>query len=283
MTVASRLLALGWLVACGGPPPGAADSGSATGSSGGAPVGSTGTPSGSTTTGGGATTATAVEGVLVDPSGAPLAGEDVLCCTEVTCIQLDSDADGAFRFNLEPGARVSLKTHTDLFRIPRWGSALAPVLVPTSGAVAVGELYVPDLPPGAVLASAASDPQTLSTGDGLVLTLNRGDLHPEFGVVLNDVASRSLAEARWPTYDDLAGREVVAVYALHPFGTTSDSLISVTAPTNLPADTAVSFWSVYHLGGDLFGPVPGTSDGSVVSTDPGAGIDLLTHLVITVP
>lgn len=219
-------------------------------------------------------------GVLLDPDGQPLPRTDVLACMATTCLFGESDADGRFAFAIEPPAEVALKTHADLDASPRRAAALEPVRLVDGTRVDVGSVYTPDLPAGAILGPASDDPQTLAAGDGLELTLHRADLTPAIGDALFDVAARALPADRVPSYPELAGRTVLAVYALHPFAATSASPIAVRAPVALPDGTAVEVRVVSELDGLLSAPIPAHVSGGVATTDAGEGITRLTYLVI---
>lgn len=239
-------------------------------------------PTGATGDTGPSDTGTEIPGVsgrLVGPDGAPMADTDVLCCTIVTCYQAPTNALGRFVFEIDPGTPVAIKTHEVTSSSPRLAAALVPAVIGTSR-LDSGDVYVPALPVGAPLEGEENDPQTLSAGDGLELTLSEGDLVPPFGVFLSDVAAASIPSQWWPSFAEAPG-DVVAEYAVHPFGTASTSPIGVRAPTSLPAGTRVVFYSVDELDGTFDPPAPGSSDGTYVQTDPGAGVLRLTHIVVT--
>ncbi len=143
-----------------------------------------------------------------------------------------------------------------------------------------GTLYTPELPQGATIGPATSDPQTLAAGDGLELTLNRADLTPPLGGFLFDVAARKLPADRIPSYPELAGRTVLAVYALHPFAAKSRSPIGVRAPAALADGAAVDFYGVSEIDGLLSAAAVGHASGGAVRTDPGQGLGSLTYVVI---
>lgn len=247
------------------------------------PSGETGTPPPADDTSTPSAGTYGIVGTLVGPDGAPLPGMEVLCCTTTTCTKSEADDDGSFAFTSEPGTELAIKTHPQLYQAPRWAAALAPAVADPSGGATLGTLYVPDLPTGVPFGDPDDDPQQLEPGDGLQLTLSVSALAPEPGTTLYDLAARRLPEGRAPEYPALDGETVVAVYALHPFATTSTSPIAVQAPVDLPAGTEVRFRTVSHLDGTLSEPVAGTSDGAVATTTPGDGITLLTHLVISTP
>jgi hypothetical protein len=222
-----------------------------------------------------------IVGVLVDANEQPIGDEDVLGCLATTCYFGKTAADGSFAFIIEPPAEVALKTHPDPARTPRWAAALEPILLDDDELVDAGTVYVPELPAGAVLDTETDAPQTLAVGDELELTVRQGDLQPPPGVFLYDLAARRIPAAHVPPYPELGDRDVVAVYALHPFETTSTSPMGVRAPLDLPEGTAVTLWTIDHLDGTFSEPVPGHVSGGAVVTDPGLGISRLTHLVIS--
>lgn len=221
-------------------------------------------------------------GILLDPAGEPLGDYDVLCCMSTTCFKGETEDDGFFYFEVEPIEFVAIKTHEELFEAPRWAAALVPASIDTPQAIDVGNVYIPDLPAGVEIGDESEDPQTLAVGDGLELTLNSADLDPDLGVFLFDIAARRIPDEYVPDYPTL-DETVEAVYAIHPFATASSSPIAVKAPSTLPAGTLVNVWTVSHLTGQLTGPVVGHTDGQFVTTDPGLGITLLTHIVVSAP
>lgn len=220
-------------------------------------------------------------GVLETEAGEALADTTVMACMLTTCLFSETSQDGRFTFAIEAPAEVAFKTHSDLARMPRLGATLHPVRVLGDAIVDLESVYVPSLPVGVRLGPARDDPQTLLVGDELELILNRGDLVPSLGEVLIDVAARLIPNARAPRLPDLGAEQVVAMYALHPFAAKSHSPIAVRAPASLPSGTRVSFRTISEIDGTLSAPVQGTANGSVVSTDPGAGILALTWLVIS--
>jgi len=221
-------------------------------------------------------------GMLVSAAGAPMAGRDVLACMATTCLFGKSGPDGRFDFAITPPAEVALKTHPDLAATPRLAAALEPIRITGDARVDAGTLYTPELPAGAMIGPASSDPQTLAAGDGLELTLNRADLTPPLGGFLFDVAARKLPADRIPSYPELAGRTVLAVYALHPFAAKSTSPVGVRAPAALADGTAVDFYGVSEIDGRLSAPATGHASGGAVRTDPdpGQGLGSLTYVVI---
>jgi hypothetical protein len=222
-----------------------------------------------------------LQGQLIDANEQPLASVQVLACQATSCLYAESGADGRFTFAIDPPADVALKTHAELAKTPRLAAALEPVQIVDDTLVDIGTLCVPDLPAGAVLGPISEDPQTLALGDGLELTLVSADITPSFGEFLYDVAARRLESQHVPTYPDLEPAEVIAVYAMHPFGASSSSPIAVRVPIDLPDGSVVEFRSVGELDGNFVEVVPGHVEEGHATTDPGTGITRITYLVIS--
>lgn len=220
-------------------------------------------------------------GVLRDEAGQPLGGTRILACMATVCLFGATDLDGRFYFAIEPPAEIALKTPEDLSASPRLGATLCPVALNDGNLVNVGHVYVPTLPEGVPFGPVADDPQTLSAGDGLTLTLRRADLTPRLGDALVDAAARRIPPERTPWLSALGDEEIIAVYAIHPFGASSSSPIGVRVPSDLPAGTAVKFRSISEIDGLLSEAAPGRATGTAVETDPGAGISELSWLVIS--
>lgn len=224
----------------------------------------------------------AVRGMVRDEHEAPVGGVPVLACSVKTCLYGKSEMDGSFLVPVLPEpADVVVKVSEDATAFPARAEGLVPVHVPGDATVDVGTVWVPDYPPGVLLQPAAADPQTIEAGDGLTLTLRRGNLVPPLGGSDRKVGARKIAPAHTPRWSGVDPGSIVAVYALAPFAATSKSKIAVRAAVALPAGTAVSFRTVSELDGSLSAPVPGMADGASVSTALGDGIVALTWLVIT--
>ena len=220
-----------------------------------------------------------IRGVLRDEKGAALADTEVLACQTTICQFGVTDGRGAFVFPIDAPAKVAIKTREDLAAVPPRGSALYPVQLGPATSVDLHDVHVPTLPHVVPLAED-DGAQTIAAGDGLELTLRRRDLVSS-GHALTGVGARAIGSDRMPDLLGLGAEEVVACYALHPFGVTSTSPIAVSARTTIPPGVAVKLRTISDIDGTLSEPVPGTSDGRFITTPPGTGIASLTWLVIT--
>jgi hypothetical protein len=294
------LVTLAMAAACGGGSVSSTDGAAQTSGSGGAGAGGSGgagasgsggagaSGSGGAETGGGAgsggdPSGPSVTGVLEDEMGQPIGGAAVLCCSLTACYSDSSNGDGRFSFSFEAELPVDfvLKSLEDSEAMPRRAVTMFPLNFVDVTPIDVGALFVPSLPAGAVLGPKSSDPQTLEVGDGLKLIVNSADLSPPLDVLLYDIAARRVPQERVPPLPDLGAEEVIAVYALYPFATTSESPIGVRAPSDLPPGTPVRFRSMSEFDGKLSAPAEGQADGAQVKTEPSAGIEELTWLVIS--
>ncbi|XYH99986.1 hypothetical protein ACMHYB_09580 [Sorangium sp. So ce1128] len=250
---------------------GATGGGAAAGGAGGGP-GSGGGPAG-----------LGVIGVLADEAGQPIGGAPVLFCNTTVCYSDRSRADGRFTFMCDDELPVDfvVKSTEDVGGTRRRGVTMFPLRFLHAGTVDAGTLFVPHLPAGAILGPNSRDPQVVEVGDGLQLTVSRADLVAPPGVSLHDIAARRIPPEHVPPLPELGGEVIVAVYALFPFATTSDSPIGVQAPSELAPGTPVSFRSMSEYDGKLSAPVTGEADGAFVRTAPRSGIGELTWLVIS--
>lgn len=274
------LLGFALLIVCGCTPSGphpAVDAGGGDASDAGADA----APEAGGDSGSGGLTGPGVRGVLKDEADQPIGNATILACTASFCLFGASEADGHFAFPLDPPVDVAVKTLEDLTKTPRRGSVIVPVSVVAMSPVDLGAVHVPTLPPGAPLGPESLDPQTLKVGDGLELTVRRADLDPPIGVDLDDLAARLILPAHLHPLPALGAEQLIGVYALHPFTTTSKSPIGVRLPSTLPAGAEVSFRTISELDGHLSAPVHGKADGAFLTTDPSAGIDELTWLIVS--
>ena len=228
-----------------------------------------------------ASLASGVAGVLVDEAGAPLADARILACMSSVCLFGQTGPNGRFQFEIDAPAELVIKTSGDASGLPRRAAAMRPVKLSDARLVDVGAVYAPELLHAAPIGPAGRDPQTIDAGDGLELILNRAQLTPRLGDAIVDLAARRLPADYLPAYSKIAGAEVLAVYALHPFAVRSAGPIAVRAPLDLPDGTPVAFRTVDEIDGHLSDPVPGRSAGGFVTTDPSTGVNELTHLVIS--
>lgn len=240
-----------------------------------------------------------IVGRLVDEAGESLGGRIVLACMATICLQTESASDGRFVFegyDFEPPVEIAMKTTPALSVTPRRAAALYSYRMEDDGiALDVGLMRVPWLPTGALLDRDAVE-ETVAVGDGLELTVRYRSLlpAPPFGSPVDEIAARRVPVEWVPAVPALsageggeqgAGREgaeeLVAVYALHPFGATSDVPVAVRLPSDLPAGTRVWFRTVSDLDGRCSVAVPGRADGMAVATDAGEGIAALTWLLVS--
>jgi hypothetical protein len=230
-----------------------------------------------------------VHGAVKDEAGNPLAGVYVLACSATYCPYVKSAADGSFSFaHLLLEYRI-IKVAEDTTQSPRWGESVAPVHLTTDGAmVDAGTLYIPSMPAGANLAGPPDALQTLTiSDDGLVIALRSQDLQFPLGSQTSNIAARRVPSAHFPSTIDsaaLGGEQLIAAWALLPFGTKSAQPIPVTLPLALPAGSAVHLRTVDDLDGRLSAPVSahaGPDGGATVATDAGQGITELSWILVS--
>jgi hypothetical protein len=221
-------------------------------------------------------------GVLKDESGRPLAHADVQACSATICLYGETAADGRFRFELpRRAAPFVLKTPEDLSATPRRAAMLAPAPLPSRGALDLRSVYVPTLPAGRALRTDDDGVQRVEAGDGLELQVRYRELVPPPGKAVVGIAARRMPSAHIPRYVLPAGEQVVAVYALHPFGTTSRVPVAVAATAALTPGTPVRFRTIREIDGTFSAPIAGRVSATRIETDATGGIVELTHLVIT--
>ena len=222
-----------------------------------------------------------LRGRLIDADGQPLVGVEVLACQATTCFYGDTDDEGRFSFEIEPPADIALKTHANLASVPRRGAALVPVDIVDDELVDVGDVYVPALPDGVVLGEPTEQLETYVVGDGLELSLRSADLMPNLGEFLYDLAAVRMPDEHVPTYAELGGEQVIAVYALHPFAATCGTPVGVRVPVDLPDGTQVELRTLSHLDGNVEEVVAAVVEDGYAVTAPDAGIMWLTHLIVS--
>ena len=212
----------------------------------------------------------------------------VLCCSATECPNGNTTGpDGAFTNDKLPLAQRMVKVQENLDIMPRQGETIAPVLLSMDGVtVDVGTLYIPLMGAGATFGPSLTMPQPLDVGDGLRLTMIRGDVQLSLGVKTYNVAARTVPLGHLPkTGFDVKGEKIIAVWALLPFGSTSKTPIPITAQVMAAPGAAVNFRTVSDLDGSISDAVPGHAamDGKSVSTDPGKGITTITWLLLSTP
>ena len=223
----------------------------------------------------------AIAGVIKDERGENLANLMVQACTARVCLAGRTNAVGRFVIGgLEAPADVIVKTPESDATTPFRAESVTPVHLMADALVDIGTQYVVTLRPPVTLAPASSDPQTVPLGDGLTLTLRRGDLHMPPSVAQDDrISARLIPPQQLPQFAELGAEDVLSVYALFPFGAKSTSAIAVRLPTELPAGTKVHLRTIGELDGRLSAASDATSDGHVLVSQPGTGITELTWLV----
>ena len=165
-----------------------------------------------------------------------------------------------------------IKTNEDLSGEPRRSTPRVPVAVTGDEMVDLGNVYAPTLPGGDV---PIGPDGVVEAGDGLTLAFDLSD--PDTPAA---VAARRIPAGMMGDYPDLAGEDVIAVYALHPFAWKTDRPVGVRASLD---SEVVEFRTIDEIDGTLSEPVRGVGDGDSVATPPGTGITSLTHLVVLRP
>ncbi len=225
-------------------------------------------------------TPSGVRGLLVGPDGTARGDAEVMACTRTTCFTGTTEPDGTFVFEVEPGTEVALKSVWNDDVEPRLAEALRPIVVDEDGAMTLDFVYQPDLPEGAEVQSSSHDPQALGVGDDLVLTVDKAALKAPFGVFLQDIAARRIPDVWVPPYPPLGEIVALAVWALHPFDTTSTAGVGVDAPCDRPDGTSLELWAIDPIDGTFEGPHAGSCEGGRFTLAQGDGPTRLTYLVL---
>jgi hypothetical protein len=221
-----------------------------------------------------------ISGRLVGTDGVARVGERVLACTPLTCLTLDTDADGAFRFEIAAPAQLVVKSRPDLDHQPRRGVAMVPCVLADDAPMPLGDVLVPDLSAGARVDAFDAVSRDHDLGGGLTLTLAGTAVQPALGTSVRDLAAGVIPPDRAPHFPGLNHDDVLAVYALHPFEAHLDPPAAVAIATDLPVGEVVDLYTIDALDGALSAPIPATSDGEALRTGAGAGLDRLTNLVV---
>jgi hypothetical protein len=153
----------------------------------------------------------ALEGTLVDPTGAPLVEWSVKFCNVIGCRIDESDASGRVEY-----LDVELLPHS-LEPVPPEGSDWATMNLPYTfepNEEKVLTFVQQELGP---LTPLTTTPVEIEMGEGLWVTVGSNDLEPP---ALHDPATTAggvaVPQADWPTIDDVTGT-VLAVWYTHPF------------------------------------------------------------------
>jgi hypothetical protein len=223
---------------------------------------------------------TTLRGILVSETSEQLEGATVMACTARYCLYGETGEDGHFSFTMQAPVDVAIKTYSDPHADPPLGGALLPVRLTDATPVDVGEVYVPALLDVTPLGPESDDLRTVDAGDGVELTLRPADLATPLGEPVDEVSARAIRAWQIPAIDRFAPYDISALYALHPFGATSESPIAVRIRAGLPAGTEVTLHTISEIDGRLSDPIRARSDGEHIETAPGEGITELTRIVV---
>jgi len=226
-----------------------------------------------------------VHGALLDDDGTPLVSTVMSVCSQAGCSYGKSGVDGSF---VVP--RVALGVFTvhsidDWTISPHRGTVARTLLGSHDGEVLeAGEMRTPIMPLGVPLPADAAARGTIEPGDGLALTLRPGDLDLPLTAMDETIAARRIPDQRIPPFD-FPGEQVLAVYCVLPWWTTSKSPIGVSAPVAAPAGSVIHFRSLSGVTGLPSAPALGVAsgDGLSVATSDGQGLGELTWIVISRP
>jgi hypothetical protein len=227
-----------------------------------------------------------VVGTIVDLTSQPLSGATVRLC-EGSCRATTSDATGAFRFD-----GVAALTWDSLGAEMPGSSDYGKVVIPLypytndlqqQQAVLLPPLVLPRLGPSTALPSG---PREIAIDATLTLTVDGSALQ------LPEGSATGVAGARVPSglFPDFclpgAGGQVIAEWALAPFGARSSAPIAVHLAENLGlARGAVWLFRVDTESGRPIQVATGSvsADGTSIASDPGVGLDQLTWLLVARP
>lgn len=220
-------------------------------------------------------------GVVRDDTGAPLADAFLGLCADA-CWASASAADGSFAYENVPAGDYHLDVRVD-------GTPGNADVQPTTGTISIAmslavdetlelpPLFVPD-PGTATLLSAGNQDVTLGE---LTLTIDPSSWALPFGVDAPYVAAVRVPEMQWPP-NPIDGAEVVARWALNPYGTLSDTPmpLSITNDFGLAPDATVGVYTLNPSTGLLEHEATATvrADGTIIEAP--AGITRVTWVVL---
>ena len=226
-----------------------------------------------------------VRGVLLDDDGTPRESTVMSVCSQAGCSYGKSAVDGSFVVQRVALGVFTVHSIDDWTTIPHRGTVARTLLGSHDGEVLeAGEMRTPLMPLGVPLPADPAVPGTILPGDGLALTLRAADLDLPLTAVDQSIAARRIPDQRIPPFD-FPGEEVLAVYCVLPWWTTSKSPIGVSATVAAPAGSAVHFRSISGVTGLPSAPAVGVAsgDGLSVATSDGQGLGELTWIVISRP
>ena len=235
-----------------------------------------------------------VMGVVKDEAGNVIKGLTLQGCSAATCLTTVIGMDGGFVISGLALTHLSVKLGEDETSMPRRGEAMVPLVLAKDGEVVdVGTIYAPTMGPGALVAAMAGA-QTLSVGDGMMLTVVRGDLVAPLGGWTDSnskpvppfiIARRVTADHRAKTFDVGTDTTVIDSYSMMPFALTSKTPIGVTLtlPAKETPGTVVHLRTYAELDGTPNPVVNGTvgQDGLTVTVANGTGLNDMTWIIVS--
>lgn len=238
----------------------------------------------STTSTGQMTNDATLLGVVMDAQGQPLADAFLGLCANA-CWASASASDGRFAYEKIPPGDYHLDVRID-------GTPGGADVQPTTGTISVAmaltvhqtlelpPLFVPD--PGAAT-RLVGGPQRVEVS-GLSLTADPAEWSLPVGVEGPYLSAVRVPEAQWPP-NPVEGGEVLARWALNPYGTASDQPMPLTVDNDLglAAKAEVGVFTLDPSNGKLERETTGTvsADGSLIEAP--AGITRVTWIVLAQP
>lgn len=225
-----------------------------------------------------------IKGTAVDESGEPIAAAWMSVCNPFGCRSTNAGADGTFLLEGLEVITFGVRSHDDVESVPYRGTVVRLIRATVPDVVLdAGRLYVPTVQPAPLLAADADTPQIVKAGDGLELTVTRKALEFPLGPPTDRLSARRIPLEHVPPFD-VGNEKLVAAWAITPYSTTSRT-VPVAVKMELPLDpgTEVHLRSVWEFDGKLSDPVTAHAslDGKTVQTDPGAGLDNLTWILVS--
>lgn len=267
------MVTLSMLAACGGEPVSMSSGG---GGSGGDPGGT----ASSTSTGASRVGATLV-GVVRDEAGEPLADAFLGLCADA-CWASASAADGRFTYEGVPAGDYHLDVRLD-------GTPGDADVQPTTGTISIAmtlavdetlelpPLFVPD--PGAATVLHAGI-QNVTLGQ-LTVTVDPASWSMPFGIDTPYLAAVRVPEMQWPP-NPVDGAEVMARWALNPYGTISGTAmpLTITNDFGLAPGATASVYTLNPSNGKLENETTATVSADGTTLEAATGISRVTWVVL---